>query len=184
MKKLFIGISGKMGTGKSTISHMLKAAFGDTGKVTISSLASPIYTAQHLLYNEYKLNLEGDKDRDLLLALGAWGRAKDPDFWLKQFFIKAMESDFDIVICDDVRMKNEADFFKANGVLVRIEGEQRGDNVDESKANNVTECDLDDYKFEHVISNKQEPALMCQAIAHIMMGEGAKDGEPELQKVL
>jgi len=184
MKKLLIGISGKMGTGKSTLAHMLKAAFEETGKVAISSLASPIYTAQHLLYNEYNLELNGDKDRDLLLAIGKWGRSKNKDFWLEQFARTSIESAYEIIICDDVRMKNEADFFKKNGLLFRIEGEQRGSNVDESKVDNPTECDLDDYEFEHIISNKQAPAMMCQEIAHIMLGKGAEDGEQEIQKVL
>lgn len=171
MKKLLIGISGKMGTGKSTVSHLLKAVFSESAKVGIESLATPIYKAQNLLYTQYNIPLEGDKDRDLLLSIGKWGRDKNPDFWLEQFAKQVLKSKYDIIICDDVRMKNEADFFKKHGLLFRIEGEQRGDNVDPSKANNSTECDLDDYEFDNIISNNQEPALMCKDIALIMAGE-------------
>jgi len=169
--KLLIGISGKMGTGKSTISHLLQAAFQEGNKVSINAMASPIYLAQDCIYKQYALSLDGDKDRELLLAIGAWGRNKDPDFWLNQFAKQAIESDYDIIICDDIRMKNEADFFKKNGLLFRIEGEQRGDNVDPSKANNPTETDLDDYEFDNVILNDKEPALMCGEIANIMLGK-------------
>lgn len=171
MKKLLIGISGKMGTGKSTVSHLLKAVFSESAKVGIESLATPIYKAQNLLYTQYNIPLEGDKDRDLLLSIGKWGRDKNPDFWLEQFAKQVLKSKYDIIICDDVRMKNEADFFKKHGLLFRIEGEQRGDNVDPSKANNSTECALDDYEFDNIISNNQEPALMCKDIALIMAGE-------------
>jgi len=166
--KLFIGLSGKMGSGKSTIAHMLQAVIKNCD---IMSMAAPLYKAQHLLYKEFDVNLSGDKDRELLIALGAWGRDKHKDFWLGQFAKAAMESDFDVVICDDVRFENEADFFKNHGILIRLEGEQRGDNVDTSKADNVTETALDDYKFDHVISNNKEPAMVCQEIAHIMMGD-------------
>ena len=170
-QKLFIGISGKMGTGKSTISHLLQAALQENSKVSISSLASPIYKGQDLLYKQYGLTLEGEKDRDLLIAIGLWGRAKDPNFWLEQFAKESLESDVDIIICDDVRFENEADFFKKYGLLFRIDGEQRGENLDESRKNHSTEISLDDYPFENVITNDKEPALMVQEIANIMLGD-------------
>ena len=72
-QKLFIGISGKMGTGKSTLPDLLLKALPNSGK---GSMASPIYKGQDILYNEYGLPLEGDKDRPLLIAIGMWGRDK------------------------------------------------------------------------------------------------------------
>lgn len=167
-QKLFIGISGKMCVGKSTISNLLKNAIPNSH---IGSLASPIYAAQDLLYSEYGLVLEGDKDRDLLIAIGIWGRNKNPDFWLEQFVKTSVESDYDVIICDDVRFPNEADLFSKHGILVRIEGEQRGDNVDQSRATDSTEIALDDYKFEHVISNSNTPEDICKQIAEILMGK-------------
>ena len=167
-QKLFIGISGKMGVGKSTISNLLNKALSDS---TIGSLASPIYKAQDLLYKELGLELYGDKDRPLLIAIGLWGRAKSSDFWLEQFVKTSMESKYDIIICDDVRFPNEADLFSKHGILVRIEGEQRGDNVDTSKSTDATECALDDYKFDNIISNKLDPDTICMEIASILMGK-------------
>lgn len=168
--KLLIGISGKMGTGKSTISNLLKAGIGED-KVEIISLAKPIYKAQDLLYKEYGLTVEGDKDRPLLIAIGLWGRSKSPDFWLEQMAKCITESEADVIICDDVRFKNEADFFDRLGFLVRIEGEQRGANVDTSNASNSTECALDDYDFKHRVSNKLSPEDMCKQIAEMMGGK-------------
>lgn len=169
-QKLIIGISGKMGSGKSTISSLLKEGFGINGaKVEIMSLAGPIYKAQDLLYKEYGLELEGDKDRDLLIAVGLWGRNRSEDFWLDQLAKDMIQSDADVIICDDVRFKNEADFFSRNGFLFRIDGEQRGDNVDPNKSESVTECALDEYDFEHRVSNTLSPEDMCKNIA-IMMG--------------
>ncbi len=175
-QKLLLGISGKMGSGKSTISHMLKAGFemGDE-KVEIISFSKPLYKAQDLLYKEFGLALQGDKDRDLLISIGQWGRDIDPDFWVEQMAKCIVESDADIIICDDVRFRNEAAFFNKLGFLVRIEGEQRGDNVDTSKSNSITETALDKYKFDHVVSNLLAPDAMCKKIAEMMGGENDND---------
>tara|TARA_R110000737_G_scaffold272599_1_gene279582 strand:+ start:1668 stop:2210 length:543 start_codon:yes stop_codon:yes gene_type:complete len=172
MSKLFIGLSGKMCVGKSTISHLLQSALENAG---IMSLASPIYKGQDILYNQYDLKLKGDKDRDLLIAIGLWGRAISPDFWLEQFAKDSINSNFDIIICDDIRFPNEADFFKKHGVLFRIEGEQRGDNVDLSRSKDATECALDSYKFDNVIINDKSPAEMCKQIALIMGGSNESE---------
>lgn len=167
-QKLFIGISGKMGTGKSTITNILLEAIDNSGKI---SMSSPIYKAQDLLYEEYGLTLSGEKDRALLIAIGMWGRDRDSDFWLNQAVSTGINNNNEVVICDDVRFPNEANFFKKHGVLVRIEGKQRGDNVDHSKATDPTECALDDYDFEHVLSNKLSPEDICKKIANIMLGK-------------
>lgn len=167
-QKLFIGISGKMGVGKTTISQMLQSIMPNS---EVLAFASPLYKAQDMIYDQYSLNLQGDKDRDLLIAIGQWGRNIDPDFWIEQFAKQALESEFEIIICDDIRFPNEAKFFEKFGTLVRIDGEQRGDNVDSSRATNITETALDNYKFDHVISNKQSPADICMAIANVMLGK-------------
>ena len=174
-QKLLLGISGKMGSGKSTISHMLKAAFGESMKVDIMSLSKPIYKAQDLLYKEYGLKLQGDKDRDLLISIGKWGRDISSDFWLEQMAKMITESEADVIICDDVRFKNEADFFGKLGFLVRIEGEQRGENVDHSRATDATECALDNYWFKNKVSNLLAPDAMCKKIAEMMGGENDND---------
>lgn len=171
-QKLMIGISGKMGSGKSTISNLLKEAWESAGmKVEKLSVAAPIYNGQDLLYKEYGLQLEGAKDRDLLIAIGLWGRSKDPDFWLNQLAKMAIDSEADIIICDDVRFENEAKFFDKVGFLIRLEGDQRGDNIDPSRANHPTECDLDGYSFKHIVSNRQSPNDMCAEIGDMLKGD-------------
>ena len=165
-QKLFIGISGKMGVGKSTITDLLIKAIPNAGRL---SFAEPLYRAQNLIYREFGLKLRGDKDRDLLIALGQWGRDIHSDFWVGLAAKAGFNSEFDVVICDDIRFPNEANFFKKHGILIRIEGEQRGDNVDTSRASDATECALDDYKFEHIVKNDQSPEDMCMLIAAIML---------------
>lgn len=167
-QKLFIGISGKMCVGKSTITKLLLAAIPNSCRV---SLAAPIYKAQDMIYKEYKLTMEGDKDRDLLIAIGKWGRDRSEDFWLSQFAGMSLDNEYEVIICDDVRFENEAEFFKKYGTLIRLEGTQRGNNVDLSRANDATETSLDNYKFDNVINNSLSPEDICKEIARIMMGK-------------
>ena len=152
MSKLYIGLSGKMGSGKTTLTNGLKEAL-PSFKIEVVSLAKPIKDIQNMIYKELDIEMIGEKDRDLLIALGMWGRGKSDSFWLAQAIKKFEESDADIVICDDVRFKNEADYFDLAGILVRLEGTQRGPNVDVSRKNDATEVDLDDYDFTHRVSN-------------------------------
>lgn len=173
--KLYLGISGKMGSGKTTLTNGIINALKHL-MVKRVSLAKPIKDLQDIIYSDLELEMEGEKDRDLLIALGMWGRNKDPDFWLHQAVKKMKATKAHIVICDDVRFLNEAEWFKKNGLLIRLEGEQRGDNVDESRKNDTTETDLDDFPFEHVISNKDgiEPTLMSALYSiaqHIQVSE-------------
>lgn len=152
MEKLYIGISGKMGSGKSTLTNGLIEALTQLRSKRVS-VAAPIYNLQDIIYKDLGMKVQGDKDRDLLIALGMWGRDKNPDFWLEVLDKKIQEMDVDVVICDDVRFENEADFFKEKGILMRIEGTQRGDNVDHN-INNKTETALDTYDFPFYLNNR------------------------------
>lgn len=152
MDKLYIGISGKMGSGKTTLTNNLIKALSNL-TIDVVSLATPIKDLQDTIYEQLDMIMKSPKDRDLLIALGMWGRGKDPDFWLKNAEKLFRRSSADIVICDDVRFQNEADWFNEYGLLLRIEGEQRGSNVDTNLLRNPTEIALDNYPFDNRISN-------------------------------
>jgi len=160
--KLYIGISGKMGSGKSTLANNIIKVL-DSFSIKIVSLAKPIKDLQKVIYNQLDMELEGVKDRDLLIALGLWGRGKDPEFWLDKAIESMDKMECDVIICDDVRFPNEAKWFNENGILLRLEGTQRGDNVDESQKNNVSEIAIDDFPFKHTISNinSEEESLLA-----------------------
>ncbi len=174
--KLYVGISGKMCVGKTTLTNGIIEALGSL-KVERVSLAKPIKDIQDMVYSELELEMQGEKDRDLLIALGMWGRGKDSNFWLKQA-VKAMEkSDAHIVICDDVRFFNEAKWFNDNGLLIRLEGEQRGANVDKSRANDPTETNLDSFPFDHVIKTEHGiEATLMSALYSIAAQIGVSEG--------
>jgi len=153
--KIYIGISGKMGTGKSTLVKGIRDIL-TSFKIERISLAEPVKEMQDRVYEMMGLNRSTEKNRSLLIALGMMGREEGhKDFWLDKAVKKFKRSKADIVICDDVRFENEADWFSKNGVLIRLYGEQRGDNVTPEHKNNISETALDSYKFKNYLSNKR-----------------------------
>ena len=95
------------GAGKSTVAKALaEALYGE-----IISLASPIKEIA------YQMGWDGNKDekgRRLLQTLGTeCGRnCIGKDVWVNKWLEKALASDKDVVICDDLRFQTEYEFFK------------------------------------------------------------------------
>lgn len=172
MNKILIGISGKMGSGKTTMTNALLDYFPDSRRI---SLADPIKELQNDIYNKLGLTMVGEKDRDLLIALGKWGRNKHPDFWLDALKKSFDSYDETMLICDDIRFENEASFFDANGILVRLTGLQRGANVDHN-VNDPTETALDWYSFQYSIDNRR-PLEHCTVdlIRYILKNTKSKE---------
>jgi len=152
---MIIGLSGKMGSGKSTIADLLKK-YHSKNKAKIFKCAGPLYEIQNHIYDYLGLKLEGEKDRPLLIALGMWGRSKDENIWLNKAIQAAEEYSRNggLAIIDDVRLENEAKAIESVGLLVRLEGEQRGPNITPESMNSPTETALDKYDFKYVIDNR------------------------------
>lgn len=167
MSKLYIGISGKMGSGKTTLTNGLMETLSSFECERIS-LAKPIKDLQDNIYNELGLTMEGEKDRPLLIALGKWGRSKSASLWLDAAIRKFEESKAEIVICDDVRFENEAEWFAENGLLMRLTGDQRGSNVDETRKDDISETALDEFDFKNIINNEGGvQATLLTALHHL-----------------
>lgn len=163
-----------MGSGKTTLTEGLMEVLSSINTERIS-LAKPIKDLQDLIYKELGLEMEGEKDRPLLISLGMWGREKSDTLWLDAAVKKFKESEAELVICDDVRFKNEADWFSENGILIRLEGEQRGSNVDESRKDDLSETALDDYDFYYTIDNTGGvQATLMTALHHIANHTGTR----------
>lgn len=150
---MIIGLSGKMGTGKSTLANHIMNKYKSSTTVKIAGL---LYELQDMIYSKLNMKLVGEKDRPLLIALGMWGRDQDQNFWTSKAMEKAklLELIKDVIIIDDIRFPNEAQaILDNNGILIRIEGKQRGPNLTEDMMNNVSETALDSFPFENVIDN-------------------------------
>lgn len=150
-----IGISGKMGSGKSTLAKHIMNKYDD---VVVEKVAADLYGIQDYIYNRLGLVLKGEKDRDLLIAIGTWGRGISSSLWTDSCFNRVAKLENNVVIIDDIRFPEEAlAIEKAGGTLIRLEGVQRGPNVDPKSFTSSSECALDNWNFKHRIDNNGTP---------------------------
>lgn len=151
MADKIIIFSGKQYSGKDTAAKILleeltgyrRCAMGDIIKLTYGK-------EKGLTYEEIEANKA--QYRADLITLGNWGRAQDPDYWLK----KILEQDGNIIVTD-VRVPHEYEMFKnAGAITIRVEASRetrlsRGELVGE---NDITEVGLDNISdWDYVVDN-------------------------------
>lgn len=121
-----IGFAGSMGSGKTTMARALLFYIDGARRV---SFAAPLKQALETLgFPEPPAEMknrpypgETYSWRTLAQRLGTeWGRAIDPDIW-----VKVLEKQVDllpcpVVVCDDVRFENEAAMIRKRGVLIHL----------------------------------------------------------------
>lgn len=154
---LFIGISGKRGSGKSLLASYLEHEHG----FERFSLADEL---KREVMRDWKLspNMLWGKDkevptgytrqhpkgypltgRDIMIRHGEYRRMIDELYWCKRFSPEIGER----VVCDDIRFLNEVDFFKSNygAKFVRIERKPEL-NVFQAALDDKSENELDMFK--------------------------------------
>lgn len=169
-----IGISGKIGTGKTTLAEHL---CGELDGVRMS-FADALRREVHVSYGvpmELMLTRAG-KDttvadgrttvRELLQMHGVFRREDDPDYWVRQLDAKIqdVENVIKTVIVDDVRFANEAAMIYRKGFLIRLEpfpGWTPGPN-----AGHISETALDNWSFWDL--RIRPPFGELQRLAHLV----------------
>lgn len=147
--------SGKQYSGKDTAAKIMLELMPDFRRCAIGDIIKLTYGAQHdLTYEEIEKNKP--VYRADLIELGNWGRAQDPDYWLK----KIIEQEGNIIVTD-VRVEHEYEIFKAAGAItIRVEAardvrQQRGGKL--VGEDDVTEIGLDGINnWDYVIDNNSD----------------------------
>jgi dephospho-CoA kinase len=109
-----IGFIGQMRSGKDTAADYLR----DMHQGHIMKFADPIYEIQN--FAQEITGFPKEKDRHFLQWIGTeWGRAKDPDIWVKvlERRLDAMGNDCEVYITD-VRFPNEITMLKKKGFTI------------------------------------------------------------------
>lgn len=160
---MIVGITGKMGSGKSTAIEALKTL----GRpVFVHKFAGPLYAIQDFVYRliapVYPKPDGFVKDRVLLQWLGSnWGRDTISNtLWVDLWKARAQElTDKDaelILVSDDTRFDNEAETIKAlGGIVIRLE---RTDSAAHAEggigiANHVSEAGIRADLIDYTITN-------------------------------
>ncbi|MDR1167708.1 MAG: hypothetical protein LBK53_02295 [Heliobacteriaceae bacterium] len=151
MADKIIIFSGKQYSGKDTAAKIMLAEMPDFKRCAMGDIIKLEYGKQKgLAYEEIERNKP--LYRQDLISLGNWGRAQDPDYWLK----KIIEQDGNIIVTD-VRVPHEYEVFEnAGAIAIRVEASRqtraaRGKLIGED---DITETGLDNVTdWDYVIDN-------------------------------
>lgn len=166
MAAKIIIFSGKQYSGKDTVAKIMLAEMKDYKRCAMGDIIKLTYGEQKgLTYEEIEKNKP--LYRQDLINLGNWGRAQDPDYWLK----KIIEQDGNIMVTD-VRVPHEYEVFKnAGAITIRVEASRetrasRGELVGE---NDITEIGLDNIKdWDYVIDNNSDYETLKEKVYAII----------------
>ena len=162
---MIVGISGPIGSGKSTVANHLAKAHG----LQVHKFAAPLKNMMRSL-GLTEAQIEGDekekpchllmgkKPRHAMQTLGTeWGRNHiHRDFWVNVWRQTAPER----LVADDVRFENE--FFtirNMGGIVIRIERPDKSDAI-----HHISEMAVDDMPFDHVIFNDGSVADLIEKV--------------------
>ncbi len=165
MADKIIIFSGKQYSGKDTAAKILLEELTDYRRCAMGDIIKLTYGKEKgLTYEEIEANKA--QYRADLIALGNWGRAQDPDYWLK----KILEQDGNIIVTD-VRVPHEYEIFKnAGAISIRVEASRetrlaRGELVGE---NDITEVGLDNISdWDYVVTNDSDYNTLRAKILNI-----------------
>lgn len=146
-----IAVSGKQYAGKDLLTRMLLTALPDFRQVPIAQAIKTVYARRHGLTLQ-ELEAQKAQHRPGLIALGDWGRAQDPDYWLRAVLAEPGKK-----IVSDVRLPREYALLKQAGAfLIRLNADRvvrarRGQLVSET---DPTEQALDTLReWDAVLTN-------------------------------
>lgn len=167
MADRIIIFSGKQYSGKDTAAKILMEAMPDFRRCAMGDIIKIEYGRQHnLTYEEIEANKANY--RQGLIDLGNWGRAQNPDYWLK----KIVEQDGNIVVTD-VRLKHEYEVFKKAGAIsIRVNAsrdirEARGGKL--VGEDDVTEVDLDNIQdWNFLLDNNKDYETLRTKVLQIV----------------
>ena len=170
---MIIGISGKLGSGKTTCAEKLTTILDDG---TIKNFADRLkYLASIIFKFDLKLAYENKNfyldEWDMTVGetlqfVGQSFREQFGDnFWIKQVNIEPEKYNF----IADLRYKNEAEWIKSQGgIVIRLNGDP--DNIRKNSKRNkthISEIDLDDYQNWDLVIDTDTNSI-TETVKHIL----------------
>lgn len=177
-------ISGKQGSGKTTLGFELKKMSVQMGlDLKVLKFAYPLYEIHaevERICRKYGMGWKGI-DGELLQVLGTeWGRVKNPNMWVDAAVAsaKSFKPVPDIVVFDDCRFLNEIDAFDNSDVQqvlkVRLEcpDEVRKFRAAKWRANgqHKSETALDDFPFDLTFKTHEVGVGLCAILIMTSLG--------------
>lgn len=161
-----IGLTGKMGAGKSTVIQCLKDI--QHAGIEVVKFAEPLYLIQEQIYDiirpVYTRPEDFVKDRKLLQFIGTdWGRETISktmwtDLWRKKVNGLKEQEEYHrhglMAISDDTRFDNEAEVIKSlGGVIIQVKSDKTLERINTAGANHSSENGVDLKYIDAIIEN-------------------------------
>ena len=141
---MLVAITGKAGSGKSTMADFLVSTYG----FKKYSFAAAVKDVARELFSMV------EKDRSLLQKIGDGMRQIDPDVWIDYTMNRIIAEGIEDVVIDDLRYLNEAQILKLHGfTIIRLTG--RGWEMTEEQMAHPSEMEIDKIEYDHVIDTSQ-----------------------------
>jgi hypothetical protein len=159
---VILGFSGKCTAGKTTAAEYIKRNYCNVKRFSLAnamkySIMEDFDLTREQVFKEkdIPIMIAGKRrpPRDLMIAIGNFYRTLDDDYWVRKLWgsIKREADEEDLVVIDDVRYPNEANFFTKHGPAEFIRIERPGVPL----LDNVSETSLDNFKgFKGYIYNE------------------------------
>lgn len=166
---MIIGVSGKRGSGKTTLGELLELKYGFTPVSFAATLKTMVkyyfnLTEDHVnggLKEEPLPQWQNYTPRQIMIDFGQFFRRFDPDFWVKAAFkgLNLAEKNY---IVTDVRFPNEANYIKSlGGALIRL-NRASSLNIYKGEINDISETALDNFPHFDIIVPANENETMEQ----------------------
>ena len=152
-------LSGKAESGKSTVALMVKEILESKDKKVLKMAYGDLVK---YLCGKY-FNWDGQKDekgREILQQIGTNViREKSPNYWVDFVidFVNLFKDEYDFVIIDDCRFKNELerwDIGDWDTYIVRVERKGHTSSLTQTQLLHPSETSLDTYHFDYYIESK------------------------------
>jgi hypothetical protein len=155
-KQFIVAVSGKRGTGKTTLANMLISGYGFTRKSFAAPLKRRMMEDFSLSYDQVDGNLKEVVDprynkspRQMMTEYGQFFRSIDANFWVK-LFLKNLGSTAGPVVVDDMRFLNEAELLHGSGAYMVRLARLDEDNIYKGVMEDSSETALDTYPNFHI----------------------------------
>lgn len=172
---IVIGFSGKAEVGKTTVSNEVIKY--------LKVKADIIPLAKRMKEQAKMLGWDGKKDqrgRRLLQEI-SWPVKHyfGEDIYAKWCYEAAVKENLDVLLIDDVRMLAEVDYFKSleeakeieKFILIRIGRPKHISKLTAEQKNDISETQLDNYRFNYVVSNNSTPEHIGKVVTALIENE-------------
>jgi hypothetical protein len=173
-----IMLSGYLQSGKDTVGEYLCANYGFFRVAFADCLKDEVADQYQLPRSDLdtpsgKAKIDpatGETFRDLLIQHGQMRRSEDPNYWIQRVLQRLKESKRTRIVITDWRFPNEHQVMRgAVGDTMHM-STWRVNRWEQPPLQDETEVALDDYCFDHVVSNLGDKAALHQAVTEVVGG--------------